>query len=231
LRALFVGGEPLTPARRQRISEIWGVPVIEEYGSTETGTLAGQCPAGRLHLWADRVLFEVYSPTTGELRPDGRGQLVVTPLYREAMPLLRYNLADDVEVSYAPCSCEWLLPTVRVFGRSTFGYPVGSRKVAQWQLEELIFKLPVEYEVLFWRAKAEPHVLQLQFEVNDRHRDQAIKELSVAVARNLTVPCEITALSPGTLVPREVLTGDQDVLKPRGLFGPDEDWKRAILYH
>jgi phenylacetate-CoA ligase len=231
LRALFVGGESLTPARRQRISAIWGVPVIEEYGSTETGTLAGQCPDGRLHLWADRVFFEVYSPATGELRLDGRGQLVVTPLYREAMPLLRYNLADDVEVSYEPCSCGWLLPTVRVFGRSASEYRVGSGKVTQYKLEELVFGLPVECGVMFWRAKAEPQILRLQFEVRDLHRDHAVKELGVAVKRSLGVPCEITALSPGTLVPHEVLTGDQDVLKPRGLFGPNEDWKWAILYH
>jgi phenylacetate-coenzyme A ligase PaaK-like adenylate-forming protein len=89
LRALFVGGDPLSPAKRDRIASIWGVPVVEEYGATETGSLAGQCPAGRLHLWADRAIFEVLAG--GRLSPAGRGQLVVTPLYREAMPLLRYN--------------------------------------------------------------------------------------------------------------------------------------------
>ncbi|HEV7650404.1 MAG TPA: AMP-binding protein, partial [Actinophytocola sp.] len=44
LRALFVGGEPLSPNRRRRISELWGVPVVEEYGATETPCLGGQCP-------------------------------------------------------------------------------------------------------------------------------------------------------------------------------------------
>ncbi|MGH8918227.1 MAG: phenylacetate--CoA ligase family protein, partial [Actinomycetes bacterium] len=92
LRGLFVGGEPLTTARRRRISQLWGVPVVEEYGSTETGSLAGECAAGRLHLWADRVIFEVYDPRTGRVTQDGRGQLVATTLYREAMPLIRYNL-------------------------------------------------------------------------------------------------------------------------------------------
>src|SRR6185437_4328586 len=79
LRALFVGGEPLSPARRLRIAETWGVPVVEEYGSTETGSLAGECPMGRLHLWADRAVFEVFDPDTERTRPDGHGQLVVTP--------------------------------------------------------------------------------------------------------------------------------------------------------
>ena len=100
----------------------------EEYGSTETGSLAGQCPRGRLHLWADRAIFEVYDPAHGPDRPDGRGPAGGhAAATGEAMPLLRYNLEDDVEVSYQPCACGWQLPTVRVLGRSAFGYPVGRR--------------------------------------------------------------------------------------------------------
>ena len=136
LRALFVAGEPLSPARRRRIGEIWDVPVLEEYGSTETGPLAGQCPADRLHLWADRAVFEVHDPRTGQTRPEGTGQLVVTMLGREAMPLLRYNLEDDVEVSYEACPCGWELPTVRVLGRSAFGHRVGRAVITQAGLEE-----------------------------------------------------------------------------------------------
>src|SRR5262249_59276231 len=79
LRALYVGGEPLSAARRARISEIWGVPIVQEYGSTETGSLSGEGQHGRMHLWADRAIFEVYHPGTGALTPDGAGQLVVTP--------------------------------------------------------------------------------------------------------------------------------------------------------
>lgn len=231
LRALFVGGEPLTPARRKRISEIWGVPVVEEYGSTETGSLAGECPQGRMHLWSDRILFEVYSPQTGQLSADGCGQLVVTPLFREAMPLLRYNLEDDVEVSYEPCGCGWCLPSVRVLGRAAFGYPVGDRKVTQHRLEELVFGLPSEYDVLFWRARAEPSVLRVEVEVTDAHRTAAVGALTESIARELNVPCQVAAVPPGTLVPDEVLRRARDVVKPRSLFGADEDWSQALLYY
>lgn len=228
LRALFVAAEPLTSARRRRIGEIWGVPVVEEYGSTETGTLAGQCSSGRLHLWADRVLFEVYTPSTGVLSSEGRGQLVVTPLYLEAMPLLRYNLADDVEVSYSPCDCGWLLPTVQVFGRSAFAYPVGSVTVTQHQLEELVFTLPLEYEVMFWRAKAERAVLRVELEVPDEYRKQAVKHLTAAIDDQIGVPHEITALPPGTLAQLDMQTTQQHVLKARSLFSVDEDWSTAV---
>jgi phenylacetate-CoA ligase len=231
LRALFVGGEPLSPARRARISRLWGVPVVEEYGSTETGSLAGECSAGRLHLWADRVLFEVRDPQTGRIGREGAGQLVVTPLYREAMPLLRYNLEDNVEVSYDPCECGWLLPTIRVLGRAVYGHKVGDTLVTQFDLEDLVFTLPEEYEVLFWRARAEADRLRVEIETPARHAAAATAELSAAVRRKLGVPCEASAVDPGTLVPREVLTGMPDVVKPRSLFGPEEDWDKAVLYY
>ncbi|MFI9583675.1 phenylacetate--CoA ligase family protein [Streptomyces sp. NPDC052236] len=231
LRALFVGGEPLTSARRGRISRLWGVPVIEEYGSTETGSLAGECPNGRMHLWADRALFEVYDPRTGSVSREGEGQLVVTPLYREAMPLLRYNLEDDVSVSYDDCACGWNLPTVQVFGRSAFGYRVGSATITQHRLEELVFSLPDSYGVLFWRAKAEPSALRIEIEVPQEHRAAARAQLTASVGDTFGVPSDVVALPPGTLIPAEALTSMPDVVKPRSLFGPGEDWGKALLYY
>ncbi|MFF3330844.1 AMP-binding protein [Streptomyces sp. NPDC002888] len=231
LRALFVGGEPLSAARRRRISEIWGVPVVEEYGSTETGSLAGECPEGRLHLWADRALFEVYDPDTGKVTRDGAGQLVVTPLFREAMPLLRYNLEDDVEVSYDDCPCGWKLPTARVLGRAAFGYPVAGQKVTQNRIEELVFGLPAAHGVMFWRARADAGLLRIQMEVRGDARAAACAELTRAVGDAYGIPCEVTALDEGTLVPHRALTAVHDVVKPRSLFGADEDWDKALLYY
>jgi phenylacetate-CoA ligase len=231
LRGLFVGGEPLSAARRRRISQLWGVPVIEEYGSTETGSLAGECPAGRLHLWSDRLVFEVYDPETGRFSQEGRGQLVATTLYREAMPLVRYNLEDTVEVDTSDCDCGWQLPTVRVLGRAAFGYPVDGRSVTQHQLEEIVFSLPDRHNVLFWRAKAEAEQLRVQIEVEEAHRADAVAALTAAVDREIGVRCVVDALAPGSLVPTEMLTRSHDVVKPRSLFGPEEDWSKAVLYY
>jgi phenylacetate-CoA ligase len=231
LRALFVAGEPLSPARRARIGRIWGVPVVEEYGSTETGGLAGECRYGRLHLWADRAIVEVYDPRTGRTGPYGRGQLVVTPLYREAMPLLRYNTEDEVEVTDEPCPCDWRLPTVRVLGRAARGYPVGPVTVTEACLEDLVFSLPERYEVVFWRARAGRLALTVEFEVPTRYRDVACADLTRAIRAAYGVDVEVTGLPPGSLVPAETLTRRPDVVKPRGLFGPDENWDSALLYY
>jgi phenylacetate-CoA ligase len=231
LRAMFTAAEPMTEVRRRRLSEIWGgIPVVEEYGSTETGTIAGQCPEGRMHLWADRAIFEVYDPATGTLSDAGRGQMVVTPLYRDAMPLLRYNLADEVEVSTDACPCGWLLPTVTVLGRAGTEHTVGSAVVTQQRLEELVFGLPAAYEVMFWRAMAHTDVLRLEFEAPDAVREQAAKELGAALDRELGVPHRITGLPLGTLVPTEALTAPRDILKARYLFAEGEDWDKAVMY-
>ncbi len=231
LRGLFVGGEPLSIPRRRRISQLWGVPVVEEYGSTETGSLAGECPAGRLHLWADRVVFEVYVPETGRLSTEGRGELVATTLYREAMPLVRYNLQDTVELDYSDCDCGWQLPTVRVLGRAALGYPVGGIPVTEHRLEEIVFGLPDRYGVLFWRARAQEHVLTVQIEVAEQHRDAAVAALTARIGEQLGVRSDVVGLAPGSLVPTDVLTRTHDVVKPRGLFGADEDWSKALLYY
>lgn len=231
LRALFVGGEPLSPARRARIATVWNAPVVEEYGATETGSLAGECPHGRLHLWADRALFEVYDPATGACTPEGRGQLVVTPLYREAMPLLRYNLEDEAEISSAGCPCGWALPTVRVLGRSAFGVRVGSARLTQLDVEELVFGLPAEYGVMFWRARPRAGALHLQIEVDPRWRDAAARDLREAVEAAHGVETGVEPLPPGSLVPATLLTAAPDVMKPRGLFGPEDDWDKSLQYY
>ena len=202
--------------------------MINDYGSTETGGLAGECPVGRMHLWADRMVFEVYDPQTGQITMDGCGQLVVTTLYRQAMPLIRYNLEDTVDVGYGDCDCGWALPTVRVLGRSTAGYPVAGTTVTQHRLEEIVFSLPEEYDVLFWRARAEAQRLRVEIEVAQTHRAAAVATLTAAVQQQLGVRCEVLPLDRGTLISTDALTRTTDGVKSRSLFGADEDWSQAI---
>ncbi|WP_433077600.1 phenylacetate--CoA ligase family protein [Dactylosporangium sp. CA-052675] len=230
LRALFVGGEPVGPARKARIGRVWAAPVVEEYGATETGSLAGECAHGTMHLWADRAVFEVQDPDTGQLRPDGRGRLVVTPLYRDAMPLLRYAIEDEVEVAYRECPCGWHLPAVRLLGRFARG------GLTQLGLEELVFGLPDDFGVWFWRARVDgdrhdPR-LRVEIEVADRWRTAATATLTAALRTAYPhVEPLVVPVPPGGLVPHRLLTATAEVMKPRGLFGPGEDWDRALRYY
>lgn len=230
LRAIFVGGEPLSPARRDRITQIWGVPVIDEYGCTEVGSLACRCREGELHFWADRVKPEVYDPSTGAISTEGTGELVVTPLHLQAMPLIRYNLHDSVELTYDDCPCGWYLPHIRVFGRGATAFPVADRPVTQFAVETAVFSLPLELGVLFWRAKAEPDRLRVQFEVAEERAAAARAALESALDRELGVPHELESLPPGTLVPERVLASSRQSQKPRTLFGPEESWENSLLF-
>jgi phenylacetate-CoA ligase len=184
-----------------------------------------------MHLWADQAVYEVHDPASGTLSPEGRGELVVTQLYREAMPLLRYNIGDEVEISLVDdCACGWHLPTVRVLGRAGFGHPVGDARVTQSELEELVFALPIEHRVLFWRGRALPSVLEIEIEVPGAHAADACAALTAAVHASFGCPVNVRPVPVGTLVPTEVFTGIHDVVKPRSLFGADEDWSKALLY-
>jgi phenylacetate-CoA ligase len=229
LRAFYVGGEPLSASRRSRITELWNAPVVEEYGCTEVGSMAGTCPEGRMHFWADRVLPEVLDVRTSTLSREGVGQLVLTPLFREAMPLLRYNLEDRVELRYEDCPCGWFLPTIRVLGRNAHGFAVRGKPVSQLRLEEAVFRLPADYGVLFWRARIAGERLDVQIEVDSAHRDRACAELAPIVEELLDVTADVSGVDPGTLVPAELLETKLDAMKPRKLFGAGEDWDSAIL--
>lgn len=230
LRALFVGGEPLSAARRRRISEIWGVPVLDEYGCSEIGSLAGRCPADALHLWADRVKPEVYDEQSDTVAPSGIGELVLTPLYLDAMPLVRYNVHDRVELSYEDCECGWKLPIVTVLGRAGQGYPISeAARITQIELEEVIFSIPAEFGVLFWRARAEPDRLRIQIEAAGDGAGSVRSALHAAVYDAFEVHCEIEVLAPGGLVLDEVLGSPRHALKPRSLYGPGENWDHAIV--
>jgi phenylacetate-CoA ligase len=227
LRALFVGGDPLGPAKKARIAQIWNAPVVEEYGATETGSLAGECPSGHLHFWSDRAIPEVYRPQDGTVVAEGSGQLVVTPLYREAMPLLRYNIEDAVEVSYPDCLCGWVLPVVRVLGRSAWTVHTTAAELTQGDIEDLVFGLPAEYGVMFWRARASESSLLVQIE----GPEAAAHDLREAIGKVYRLEAVVEALPPGALVPQRSLTAEPEVVKPRGLFRAGEDWTKAWEYY
>ena len=229
-RALFVAGEPTSIEKRRRIGALWGARVFEDFGSTETGSLGGECPAGALHLWADRVLFEVLDPVTGVVAEEGTGELVVTTPTREAMPLVRHRLGDTVEISYAPCACGWRLPTVRVSGRVGGGVRVGDREVVAVDVEAAVFSLPIEHGVMFWRARAHGDALEIEIEAAADQGPRACRELTDGLGERIGIAAQVRAVPLGTLVAESALTAPVRFRKPRFLFAAADDWSSAVTY-
>lgn len=96
LRAIFSTGEILRPETRQRIGQQLGCPVINLYSSTETGPIAIGGPDQRLRVSEEIVLLE---QPPGPINPSRPVQVVVTPFYAYAMPLIRYTTGDYIRYS------------------------------------------------------------------------------------------------------------------------------------
>jgi len=109
LRIGSFGAEAWTEAARARIEEGFGMRAVDSYG---IGELCGpgvgaECEyRDGLHIWEDAFFPEIVDPQTGELAPDGvPGELVLTNLFREVFPLLRYRTGDAAAIIPEPCSC------------------------------------------------------------------------------------------------------------------------------
>lgn len=118
LKAVFATAEPLLPHQRQAIQEAFHCPAVVEYGARDAGLIAHECPAGRLHINAERMIVEIV-PDEQFSEPD-KGEIVVTNLMSTAMPLIRYRTGDIGALDASPCSCGRGLPLLRyVEGRRT----------------------------------------------------------------------------------------------------------------
>jgi phenylacetate-CoA ligase len=109
LRKAFVGAEAYTEETRLKIEQSLGVQVYNSYGLSEMNGpgVAFECTHQQgMHLWEDHFLLEIIHPDTLEPVPDGEpGELVLTTLYREAMPILRYRTRDLTRILPEPCPC------------------------------------------------------------------------------------------------------------------------------
>ncbi len=109
LRIAVLGAEPHTDSIRRRVEEIYGLRAFNSYGLSEMNGpgVAFECPEQEgLHLWEDSYFVELIDPATLEPMPEGEeGELVLTTLAREGMPLIRYRTKDLTSLRREPCRC------------------------------------------------------------------------------------------------------------------------------
>jgi phenylacetate-CoA ligase len=120
LRVAITNAEPLLEHQRDAIARGLGCPVRETYGMSELVAAAGECEAGRLHLWPEVGSLEVRDDD-GAVSPGQAGELVCTGLLNADMPLVRYRVGDRgaLEPGDGPCACGRQLPRLAyVEGRS-----------------------------------------------------------------------------------------------------------------
>jgi len=109
LRIGMLGAEPWTEGMRREIEDRLGISATDNYGLSEVmgPGVAGECEAkDGLHLWEDHFVAEIIDPNTEEVLPPGqRGELVLTTITKEALPLVRYRTGDITRLDRRPCAC------------------------------------------------------------------------------------------------------------------------------
>lgn len=147
LRKGLVGAEAHSEETRRKIEEALGIDAYNSYGLSEMNGpgVAFECEhKSGLHLWEDQYLLEIIDPVTGVPLADGeRGELVLTSLTREAMPLLRYRTRDLTSVIPTPCLCgRTHRRLARITGRSDDMLVVRGVNLYPQQIERVLMSIP-----------------------------------------------------------------------------------------
>lgn len=146
LKTGIFGAEPWSETLRSTLESRLGVTAYDSYGLSELfgPGVAFECPErDGLHIWHDSYLVEIIDPKTGEQLADGeRGELVVTPLVKEAMPLLRYRTGDVTMLMEDGCLCGRSKKIARITGRSDDMLVIRGINVFPSQIEHVLLKIP-----------------------------------------------------------------------------------------
>ncbi len=158
VRIGLFGGEGMTEPMRQEMYKLWGkdIKVTQNYGMSELigPGVSGEClELCGMHINEDHFIPEIIDPETGEVLPPGsKGELVITCVTKEALPLIRYRTKDISRLIYEPCKCG--RTTVRMenlSGRSDDMLIIRGVNVFPSQIEEVLLKVPeigAHYEIV-----------------------------------------------------------------------------------
>jgi phenylacetate-CoA ligase len=180
LRYGMFGAEPWTEAMRQELEELWGIVAIDFYGLSEIigPGVAAECAEGRqgLHVNEDHFLPEVVDPDTGEALPAGtEGELVLTALTKEALPMLRYRTGDVTTLDLEPCRCgRTTVRMARIKGRTDDMLVIKGVNLYPSQLEAALLTLPdlaPHYQLVVDRSQGFPTI-----EVHVEPADERVRE-------------------------------------------------------
>lgn len=147
LRILVIGAEPHTDEQRRKIERMLGVKAYNSFGMTEMNGpgVAFECiEQNGMHLWEDCYLAEIIDPDTGEVLPEGEiGELVLTTLDREMMPLIRYRTRDLTRILPGSCPCgRTHLRLDRIKGRSDDMFIIKGVNIFPMQVEKILVQFP-----------------------------------------------------------------------------------------
>ncbi|MEG2149192.1 MAG: phenylacetate--CoA ligase [Clostridiales bacterium] len=213
LRVGLYGSEMCTPEMRDQIEKNVGVTVYDNYGLTELGGpgLSGECLyRNGMHINEDHFIVEVLNPDTLEPAAEGEdGELVITPLSKEAFPIFRYRTKDVGHLIYEPCPCgRTQTRMTKVVGRTDDMLIIKGVNVFPSQIESVLVTAPhigPHYQLILTKEKF-MDALEIRVELTDSSLlDQygALEKLRAQIRINirsvLGLDCKITLMEPKTI--------------------------------
>jgi phenylacetate-CoA ligase len=147
LRIAFIGAEPHSEKMRLKIEDFYGFKAFNSYGLSEMNGpgVAFECPVQNgLHIWEDNFLVEIIDPVTLKPLPDGEeGELVLTTLLRDGMPILRYRTKDLTRIIPGSCECGRTHRRIeRIKGRTDDMMILKGVNIFPIQIEKKLMEIP-----------------------------------------------------------------------------------------
>jgi phenylacetate-CoA ligase len=192
----FFGAEPWTEGMRREIEERFGLEAFDIYGLTEVvgPGVAAECQQhDGLHVNEDHFYPEIIDPETGARLPDGEvGELVLTCLTRESLPLLRYRTRDRVALVHEACACgRTPVRMQRVQGRTDDMLIVRGVNIFPTQIEQVLLARPgltSNYQILVDRQRDQLDEIEVRVEADSHLHGQgraAIGAIQAEVTEDL----------------------------------------------
>jgi len=208
LQVGIFGAEPWTDQMRTEIEQRLDMHAVDIYGLSEImgPGVANECVETKdgLHLWEDHFYPEIIDPETGTVLPDGeRGELVLTSLTKEAMPIIRYRTRDLTRL--LPGTARSMRRIEKVTGRTDDMMIVRGVNVFPTQIEELILRVPAlspHFQCVLTRAgRLDDMVVRVErrTEVEPAAAAAAGRELSQLVKDLIGVSTTVDVVAPATV--------------------------------
>ncbi|HOJ50799.1 MAG TPA: phenylacetate--CoA ligase [Spirochaetota bacterium] len=218
LKGLIVGAEPHSEATRKKLEEIYNCPVFNSYGLSEmNGPGVGfECEyRDDPHIWEDGYIIEIVNPETGENMPDGEeGELVITSINREGMPILRYRTKDLTHIKKEKCKCGRNHKKIgRVVGRADDMLIVKGINVFPSQIEDILMSIQEvgnNYQIVVDRKEDYIDTIKIRVEISKKFFHGKLSELKNikekiqhSIREEIMINPEIELLEPQALPPSE----------------------------
>jgi len=208
------GAEPWSDSMRHEIESIWNMLATDVYGLSEIigPGVAQECHhKDGLHIFSDVFYPEIIDPQTGEEVPEGAdGELVITTLTKQGIPLLRYRTRDIVSMRNEKCRCGRTSPRIsKIKGRTDDMIVVRGINVFPSQIEHVLVGIEgtqPHYQIIVDRAAHKLDEVEVLVEVDQKFFSDEIKRLNEIrdqirkeIAAVLSIGVKVTLVEPKTI--------------------------------